>query len=40
MLARIAAKSPGSGLAIAVRRGDEAIDLVAIVGERPRITER
>jgi len=40
MLARIAAKSPGSGLAVTVRRGDETVELVAIVGERPRISER
>ena len=40
MLARIAAKAPGSALGITVQRGDEMLDLVAVVGERPAISAR
>lgn len=40
MLARIAAKAPGSGLGITVQRGGEMLDLVAVVGERPAIGAR
>ncbi len=40
MLSRIAAKAPGSGLSVTVQRDGETLDLVAVVGERPRITSR
>jgi serine protease DegS len=40
MLNRIAAKAPGSALGISVERDDQTVELVAIVGERPRIDAR
>jgi serine protease DegS len=40
MLARVAAKAPGSPLALSVARDGQAVDLVAVVGERPRIDSR